>query len=415
VTVTTPLPPVTSRTYQLNLVVVSISPEAQRAAAVAGQPAAVLQVYQLPQGLVQHALGMGAEITREGHVHLTHNARWLNRDGGEWVTDWPAGGQPGHLSERPTDAADALRLIVLAQNTRQLERDASAREALAEVLERAERGQGPCSGQLDRIKSGRLTPAEQEKLEVALKADADRVASAREAARVKIVTHLEAVLAGAVEDPRAVMDMDYEQRKLAGSDLVEQVKQFLARRADAQKIKAAQDELRRILRLRTLVREISTDPAVLGRLNTGLCPDLSLGLLPEEEALEMVRAAKLPAVLGASGAVGSFRLLTERDLFDDHGGGDSAAVEAGCDGECAGEEDADFTSRDPEELTGEEWRELQVIQAAIAAAGLPAGEVRLHVGTCACKDVGDVVRRVGVKVALDLGDGLVIRREYGVQ
>ena len=72
-------------------------------------------------------------------------------------------------------------------------------------------------------------------------------------------------------------------------------------------------------------------------------------------------------------------------------------------------------------LSAEEFATVETIAARIVAAGLPSGEVRVHVGECGstrCPRHGEYegvarARRVGVRVSLDLGDGIVVEREYG--
>ena len=349
-------------TLNQNLVICSISYEAQAAAAAAGQPAAALQLYPLPQSLVQQALQLGAGVSSEGFVHLVHNARWAAASRcGEWVQVWPASEEVRHLSQRPVDAEDALRLIARAHNERKEAIDGKAREALAELL--ASEG---WSHHLDKTaRAGRLIPEEIAQLD-AHAATCKAREQAAEAERARLA--LERENAGQAQHEASVLA-----------------------------------ESRRVARLAAVVREVCAGSgSVLGRLDApeGTPP---LGLLPEDEALELVRLAKLPQDL-AAGTAGDYVKLTSEDVLGE------PAVEAGCDGDCRS---ASFSSGSPDDLTAEEWVDLQTIRVCLKAAKLPAGEIRLHTGTCQCRDVGDVVRRVGVKVQLDLG-GLVVEREYGV-
>ena len=77
------------------------------------------------------------------------------------------------------------------------------------------------------------------------------------------------------------------------------------------------------------------------------------------------------------------------------------------------------THEDAGGLSAPEHAQVVAIRAALAAAGLPAGAIRVHVAHCVsgtCPRHGratSVARRVGLRVALDLGDGLTVEREYG--
>lgn len=53
---------------------------------------------------------------------------------------------------------------------------------------------------------------------------------------------------------------------------------------------------------------------------------------------------------------------------------------------------------------------IEVVRAALLAADLPAGDVRVHRGEC--DECREVVERIGVLVRRDLGSGLVVEREY---
>lgn len=57
---------------------------------------------------------------------------------------------------------------------------------------------------------------------------------------------------------------------------------------------------------------------------------------------------------------------------------------------------------------------MVAIRGELTSRKLPLGKIRVHTGTCKCRDVpSDAARRVGVLVELDLGDGIKVSREYG--
>lgn len=334
-----------------HLIKYALTPEAQAIAARAGEPAQRAQEVALPPEFVGRALDLGAEVEADGSVVLDYA---------------PGYGGVGRLPRRPRDAGEALDLIEANRTAR--EEEEAARAAKVE--------------------------------EESAKRRAESVARAREV--------LEAFLAGT--DSRLVIyeiqlaeaawpelyararEVEVERRKAEAEAEAEATQA----RADAQ----AQAHRARLARLAELVREVSTDPLVLERVGAGRGP---LGLLPEEEALELVLDAKLPVVEGVVDY--SERKLTPSDARAEcEEAGDDDYEESRC--------AVSYESTLPEALTPDEWREVRAIRAALKAAGLPEGQVRLHTGTCACQSAAkDAARRIGVVVSLDLG-GVSVRREY---
>jgi hypothetical protein len=73
----------------------------------------------------------------------------------------------------------------------------------------------------------------------------------------------------------------------------------------------------------------------------------------------------------------------------------------------------EHSSEDATEVSASEWVQVVATRARLAAAGLTGGAIRRHTGHCACEGVADSTR-LGLRVSLDLGAGVVVTREYGV-
>ena len=155
----------------------------------------------------------------------------------------------------------------------------------------------------------------------------------------------------------------------------------------------------RLVRLAALAAEHGDDSA-RERIAAGPAP---LGLLPEEEALEIVRAARLPV----SDVLREHKQMIGSDVCD------AGEDEDGDAGPCGS---VSFRSLPLAEVTAEEWARIKAVRAALAAAGLPAGEAKRHRGQCGgdCSAEEGTLERLGIVVEIDLGDGLVINREYAV-
>lgn len=143
-------------------------------------------------------------------------------------------------------------------------------------------------------------------------------------------------------------------------------------------------------------------------------PGGPLGLLPEDEALAIVRAATLPV----GGGLWLYQKLVAADVRE------SCCCEyEGCeDDDCDGYGDREWRGSvsflvsspvDVGGLTADEWKVIQSIREALVVADLPVGEIQVHRGQCDRWDCPDwPVRRVGVRVKINL-DGIVVSREYG--
>jgi len=165
----------------------------------------------------------------------------------------------------------------------------------------------------------------------------------------------------------------------------------LARAANERNSKAA-----RIERLALLACALADENARTRLEMPGSTP---LGLMPEDEALAIVTNANLPV----GNVLHEYERLVASDATHDEDGD-----------ECGGT--IGFRAVAAEDTDGIDAEELTVILAinsALAAARLPKGEIRVHTAECDAKRCPQGVRRIGVRVKLDLGDGLVIEREYG--
>lgn len=109
------------------MIMVTLSKQAQEAAARAGEPAAAVQRYDLPADLVGRALDMGATVGEDGAVTLRYG---LTPEG---VPGWTVG-ESQRLSRRPMDAVDALDLIEADRARLAAEELAKGRRVVAEYL-----------------------------------------------------------------------------------------------------------------------------------------------------------------------------------------------------------------------------------------------------------------------------------------
>lgn len=402
-------------TLTRHYIVVALSQEAQQGAARAGQDARRLQVYDMPAELVGRALDMGAHVESDGSVVIAHRAKRMEqhdqRDGDAVIygSRWrEESGSLAALPRRPVDARDALDLIDQVRNAHQACVDSEAREDLRKALAYpVGESRYWLTHHAERARKGRLTHAELDALDARLAAEDVREREVEEAKLRARAGEARAVLeAYLASDAVDIPGDNHEQQRFCPDLYVKAKETSTERRKAAQAAKMAAEEARQ-RRLAALVRECSTDPLVLGRLDAPEGADYFLGLLPEDEAVEVVRAAKLP-IPDTRVVDYGVRKLTARDARAECALDESDESDDGC--------PVSFASAVPDSLTPSEWGEAATIRSALKAAGLPEGELRLHTGTCECRcAAADAARRVGVLVRLDLGDGLVLKREYAVQ
>lgn len=319
----------------------------------------------------------------------------VDKDGDVWVVG------SGVVDELPSSAARALELLRAQQELVDRERERQAKELearqakeLEELVARAlvtlddwlampwptlaEPGEG----------APLLRPVETEALaetaggEVALKRRDDRTAARARCLRAREEA-LDKAIALAIE---GVEELD---------ELPPWATQAQRRRYGEWRV------ARRLVRIRYLVLEGSADQNAKERLVAG--PG-ALGYLGEEEAIEVIRAARLPV----SPELPPYRKIATTDVrahcecldtYDDRYRGDVR-----------------YRSRPAGEtgLTGSEWETVVSLRKRLFEAKLPPGEIRIHWGECDdARCPHKPVRRVGIRVALDLGDGVVVEREYG--
>ncbi len=161
-------------------------------------------------------------------------------------------------------------------------------------------------------------------------------------------------------------------------------------------------EALRLARLASLVRGF---PALRERIAAGPGP---LGLVPEGEAMRALEDASLHV----SDKLCPYVPLTRADIDIPYD------VEVDDDGDPIDPEDGRafpvrFSSEVAATLDSATWERVKVLRAELAKFSLPSGEIREHKATCGHTDV-DTVYRHGLLVSLDLGDGLVLRREYAL-
>lgn len=384
-----------------HLVVVAISKAARADAARAGHPSPAVVIHEVEAArteLVGKLLDMGGSVDEEGRVTLTYGIERRNND---WSVAWNA----RHLERRPSDAAEAIKLVTddlaaeQADKLAELVRDASRaiderrpsvydRQRAAETIEKI-RKIAPTHPNIAPVEHWL---AHHKRIETTAQAEA----------LAKRASDLAAWLADTTKrgDP-----IGRDTTGLA-DDLVERVRAEIKRRTEADGLAEAQAEGRRLERLAALARKYGDENAI-ARLDAedGEEP---LGLLPEDEAMEIVAEAMLPKMLGDTVVDYQHVKLTKDDTLD-------ACAEAGCkrDGDCK----ASWTVESCpaiDGVTSGEWTALVAIREALTARSLPLGTLRLHFGSCECRDVPkDAARQIGVLVELDLGDGIEIEREYG--
>jgi hypothetical protein len=202
------------------------------------------------------------------------------------------------------------------------------------------------------------------------------------------------------------------ERWLAGEDvplatyglepsLRDRVEAEQARRKALATAASAASRAKLVARLEALVRETGNAGAI-ERLDADR--DTTLGLLPESEALEIVTDARLPLAPGLD----AYRRLTVADAhqqcgyyYDSHAGFEQQAFESA----------ADLN------VSASTWERAKRVRAALVAYGVTEpGTIREHTATCTDRshDGESRASRAGLLVVLDLGDGVEIRREYGL-
>ena len=361
-----------------NWIKFGLTEEAQKTAVRAGLPAAIDQEIELPAKLVDRALDLGAHIWENGTVTLTAEVAVRAAAKGEAVQE--------RLDARPASAEDALAAIggLVAQAAAGATRAADRRREklereVAEILVQA-----PLPGAREYAGStGLLSPETATALGIwekqLLAAEAEREATYE----AQVVGY-----EGGGECPEVTPGIScaLDRRRSAERDRRE-----------------AAAEQARLARLAELVGGL---PEAAERIAAGPGP---LGLLPEAEALEMVREATLPVGDGLT----EYRRIKAREIrahcecLSEYADGSADEYDGAT--LCLSEAPGDIGG-----LTGEEWETVKQIRIALAAHDLGHGEIRLH--RCECDDERCPdwpVRQVGVLVEKDLRDGVEVRREYG--
>jgi hypothetical protein len=363
---------------------VGLSDAAQAEAARGGLPAAVVQHYTVladATGHVARMLDLGASISTSGQVGLSHRCRSY---GGR---EWSLVGEG--LPHRPCDSYAALDMIEA-----QLTSEASA--ALSAALARPV-GESLARRDLAALHQARLSESERASLAARLvleeahaAREAEVEAAKRETDRLAAVARLEAWRTSG-STALGGYDLDQLLRRAGVEDHAADQAE-LARRAKAAEDATKAAEVARSERLDQIVREVGR-PLDLGRIEAD--PANRLGLLSVEEAEEIALDARLPI----SDTLPAYDPLGVEDVRGD---------------ECDEGASATYGSEAAGTVTAGEWAAVAATRARLAAVGLPAGELRRHTGTCNCRGHDSTATRLGIRVSLDLGAGVVVTREYGV-
>jgi hypothetical protein len=359
-------------------ITVSISEAAQRAALIAGAPSAQEQFYVVPQELLAQLLALPwTEVKPDGSVSCDVPPRigWGHGDAPPDPRASPYGDlwRGGYADQRPADAAAAI-----AHGERVV------RDYVAYVHERRDERRVELERQ---DAEARAEVARWCALPLAHRASVHGVGYCRPSNEPDYFgpLHTSGV---------AVVSLDVVRRYAPDTyaEAEREVKKLREER-DAAK---AQAEQARLLRLRAIVLDIGPDHA---RERIGADPGYPLGCLPEDEAVQFVRDHVLPV----TDACPAYADLTEAD------------IRAHCDDNCRScDPSYETVTLQEATLTAADWTDVKAIQAAMAAYAVPDGKVRVHRGQCDRRDCPAwPVTRVGIRVAVDLGDGLVVQREYG--
>lgn len=343
-------------------ITIHLSALAQRAALLTGQPAASEQSYDVTQDQIAALLALPWTVV---HSDGTASCSVPHRVGySEWLLDHPEleiewRGSSSHYGSactlcdnRPADAAAAISWAAAQAKIVAETIEAKRAERVADKAERS-------ANALAAIQSWAALPLAERRL-----------------ASNKPTEHFHRCADVA---PEACAE-------IAAAEAAE--------RAEKERLAAL-----RPARIRHLVLEHGS---VSARERIAADPSTPLGCLAGTEAIEILRDHFLPidAARGLSAYVG----LDESD------------VAAHCDEDCSSC-DPSYESLPLADaiLTGEEWTALKVARAAVEAAELGGKiEPRLHRGQCdrhCCPSWP--VSRIGVRVTLDLGDGVTVQREYG--
>lgn len=180
----------------------------------------------------------------------------------------------------------------------------------------------------------------------------------------------------------------------------------LAGEKAADEVDAADRRLARLAQLAAL----HGDNSVRDRIAAGPAP---LGFLPKAEAEQIVLDTMLPPQIGD---VQEYTKITNKDVRAFCACGRDYPDEDGnsYDGSVS------FRVVDPADggISAEDWGTAETLRAALSAhftaSTFVFSPTRLHVGECDGEDCpARAVTRVGIRVTADLGDGLVLSREYG--
>jgi hypothetical protein len=386
---------VTEQTDVKLIVEVYVAREAQERAAREGKTATRKRVFrERDHKLVGHALDLGGVMQDDGVVHLKWPRGTITLDDRFQYSTRNCPGRPDTraLRKSPESAQEAL-----GQIQRELERHQADFE---EWLPKWEEEEG--------IKKKEKEERDKKKWEEELKILEEQRALAR------------AYLADEDADDAP------STRALSGytcclAEPTDEDQKLAEAVADTKERRQEERRTRRFKRMEALLREHYADvPDVIERLDA--MPGVHLGLVPLEEAKDLIRDVVLPVFDGRVAAPGlaAYEKLTKSDL---KGGHEDCSCTNGsqheyypCDCTEFGHKSS-FLVEDVEDegITGEEWQRVKRTRALLLElAGVPeeATEIKLHAGTCDRCD--STARRVGLLVDMDVGDGVSVQREYGL-
>lgn len=345
----------------MHTITITLSPAAQSAAILAGQDARKEQTWELPVELLPRALALNPTIQPDGMIRLA-DSNWL--------------------PVRPDDAGAALSAlesmraaVVKERERKEAERIEAARSALERTL-----AQDPAD------------PAAQNHLYLP---DMDYLTAEQRSAHSAWVATREAAREARQEKQREESRAMVAAIEAWGRGEVEEIPRVdaCAYRDEMRSARAA----RRLRSLAEVVREIGPVHAI-DRIYAGARP---LGLLPEEEALEIARAGLLPLDKLQAFIPIAEDEVREHCLCDSDGFAGSVSYRV-------------LTAEEAGGLTRAEWSAVKATRVRLGELGLPAGEIQVHVGECDCPSCpGKPVRKVGILVEVVVGD-VTVSREYGI-
>jgi len=365
-------------------ITVTLTPDAQRAALLAGQPAAKTQTYDVPADLIPRLLGLPWTMVDDGGSascvvppRVGYDGSVTQPDGTPPKPDWTGcfwygTAAEGAASIRPCDAYEAI-----------LHAEDLASAAWETVL--AVRAKAVEDRDLQEAES-RREAAEWAALPLVHRARPSGVGFC-------VPTDAGTGYAGPLSTTgRSVYDVKALQR-LVPEAYAEAEAEVERLRAEVKEARQAA-EAARLARLRSLAIKHGSQNA---RGRVGAAPTL-LGLLPEAEAREIAREGLLPR---ETGDLRELELLTDDDVHEH------------CAPDCLG---AVMFRAEPAEavgLTAAEFDRLAHMREVLAERGLPPGVALVHRGQCDSRRCPDwPARKLGVVVTVDAGFGLAFDREY---